>query len=107
VVIGSTEDTHIMAAYFSGLKDRDGLIPGAWPCQYTSRRHVGLPLILTVLTTTLGFASNLFNDIALIQHFAIAASFAMVVNGSHHDPVGSADVARHGSARRTAPEGPG
>lgn len=79
VVIGSTEDTHIMSAYFRGLKE--GVAdPRRVATSYVAR-HIALPLVLTVLTTTLGFASNLFNDIALIQDFAIAASFAMVVNG--------------------------
>lgn len=79
VVIGSTEDTHIMSAYFRGL--RDHMEDSRRVAVSYVGRNVGLPLLLTVLTTTLGFASNLFNDIALIQDFAIAASFAMLANG--------------------------
>ncbi len=79
VVIGSTEDTHIMAAYFRGLKA--GVEDSRRIAVSYLARHTGLPLILTVITTALGFASNLFSNIGLIQQFAIAASFAMVVNG--------------------------
>lgn len=79
IVIGATEDTHMMAAYFRGLQkneeySRDDAI------QYMSR-HIGLPLVLTVLTTALGFSSNMFSSIGLIQHFALASTFAMLANG--------------------------
>ena len=79
IVIGSTEDTHMMAAYYRGLRasgngSRDKAI------QYMAR-HIGLPLILTVLTTVLGFSSNMFSSIGLIQHFAFASTFAMLANG--------------------------
>lgn len=79
IVIGSTEDTHIIAAYFRGLEDRgdqvrlDGV--------HYMARHMGLPLVLTVMTTALGFAANLFSNIGLIQDFALASTFAMLANG--------------------------
>jgi len=44
-------------------------------------RNIGLPLALTVLTTALGFSSNILSSIGLIQHFAFAATFAMLANG--------------------------
>jgi hypothetical protein len=79
IVIGSTEDTHMMAAYFRGLaQDEPGVRYQA--IRYMAR-HMGLPLVLTLSTTALGFASNIFSDIVLIQHFAIAATFAFVMNG--------------------------
>jgi predicted RND superfamily exporter protein len=54
IVIGSTEDTHMMAAYFRGLKnDQDS--PRDEAIYYMSR-HISLPLVLTVLTTVLGFS---------------------------------------------------
>jgi len=79
IVIGSTEDTHMMAAYFRGLQNnvensRDKAI-------YHMVRHISLPLILTILTTALGFSCNIFSSIGLIQHFAIASTFAMLANG--------------------------
>ena len=79
IVIGSTEDTHMMAAYFRGLQNnvensRDKAV-------HYMARHIGLPLVLTVLTTALGFSSNMFSNIGLIQHFAFASTFAMLANG--------------------------
>lgn len=79
IVIGSTEDTHMMAAYFRGLQNnvensRDKAV-------YYMAKHIGLPLALTVLTTALGFSSNILSSIGLIQHFAFAATFAMLANG--------------------------
>ncbi len=78
IVIGSTEDTHMMSAFFRGMEECED--PRYQAIQYMAR-HMGLPLILTVLTTGLGFASNMFSDIGLIQHFAFASTFAILVNG--------------------------
>ncbi len=79
IVIGSTEDTHMMAAYFRGLNnDQDSQRDKAI---YYMSRHISLPLVLTVLTTVLGFSSNMFSNIGLIQHFAFASTFAMLANG--------------------------
>ena len=44
-------------------------------------KHTGLPMLLTVFTTFLGFSSNLFGNIVLIQHFAIASTLAILFNG--------------------------
>jgi predicted RND superfamily exporter protein len=79
IVIGSTEDTHMMAAYFRGLQN-DGNSSRDKAIHYMAR-HISLPLLLTVLTTVLGFSSNIFSSIGLIQHFAIASTFAMFANG--------------------------
>ena len=79
IVIGSTEDTHMIAAFFRGL-DNDAENPRGEAVRYIAV-HIGLPLILTVLTTALGFASNIFSDIGLIQHFAIVSTFGIITNG--------------------------
>jgi predicted RND superfamily exporter protein len=79
IVIGATEDTHMMAAFFRGLED-SGEDPRGDAIRYTLK-HIGLPLVLTALTTALGFGANLFSEIELIQHFAFAATFAMLANG--------------------------
>jgi predicted RND superfamily exporter protein len=87
IVIGSTEDTHIMSAFFRGLamgekpeKDEFDRDPRHQAIRYMAT-HTGLPLVLTVLTTALGFAANLFSNIGLIQDFAVASTFAIVANG--------------------------
>ena len=81
IVIGSTEDTHLMSAFFRGLDKNEGSESGKKDALKYMAKHIGLPLVLTVLTTALGFASNLFSNIALIQHFSLAATFAMLANG--------------------------
>ena len=80
IVIGSTEDTHLMAAFLRGL-DEDVEGDSRQHAVKYMAKHIGLPLVLTVLTTAMGFASNLFSNISLIQHFSIAATFAMLANG--------------------------
>ncbi len=80
IVIGSTEDTHLMAAFLRGL-DEDVEGDSRQHAVKYMAKHIGLPLVLTVLTTAMGFASNLFSNIELIQHFSIAATFAMLANG--------------------------
>ncbi|MFN3238659.1 MAG: efflux RND transporter permease subunit, partial [Pseudomonadales bacterium] len=87
IVIGSTEDTHIMAAFFRGLASGEKPEQGVnsddvrYKAIAYMATHTGLPLILTVLTTALGFAANLFSSIGLIQDFAVASTFAIVANG--------------------------
>ena len=80
IVIGSTEDTHMMAAFLRGLSQKQSGGSRKEAVKYMAK-HIGLPMMLTVLTTSLGFASNLFSDIGLIQHFSFAATFAMLANG--------------------------
>lgn len=81
IVIGSTEDTHMMAAYLRGLGHGNPQAEVRPRAVRSMMRHVGLPLLLTILTTVLGFASNLLANITLIQQFAVAAAFAMLANG--------------------------
>lgn len=81
IVIGATEDTHLMAAFLRGLDENAEHESSKQEALEYMAKHIGLPLVLTVLTTALGFASNLFSTIGLIQHFSIAATFAMLANG--------------------------
>ncbi|MBV1878347.1 MAG: MMPL family transporter [Pseudomonadales bacterium] len=85
IVIGSTEDTHMMAAFFRGIDDDLDKPQSGVTAKYraiaTMFKHTGLPLVLTLMTTALGFASNLFSSIGLIQDFAIASTFAILANG--------------------------
>jgi len=78
IVIGSTEDTHIMSGYFQALAKSDGNRADA---TRLTMRMLGIPLILTILTTAFGFASNIFSELDLIQDFAMASTLAIVVNG--------------------------
>jgi uncharacterized protein len=79
VVIGSTEDTHMISSYFLGIaqaKEKHR----AFATRFMMK-HMGLPLFLTILTTSMGFASNIFSNIILIQNFATASTFAILANG--------------------------
>ena len=80
IAIGSTEDTHMMAAILRGLDESSGENSRKEAVEYKAK-HIGLPMILTILTTTLGYASNLFSNIGLIQQFSFTATFAMIANG--------------------------
>ncbi|MBN4073488.1 MMPL family transporter [Mariprofundus ferrooxydans] len=79
IVIGSTEDTHLIASFLAVKKQyphRDAEF-----CAQFMLKKMTLPLVLTVLTTVLGFAGNIFSSMDLIRDFAIASSFAMLANG--------------------------
>jgi len=79
IVIGATEDTHLITSFLQtrhAYSDRDTEF-----CVRRMLRKMGTPLFLTVFTTVLGFASNIFSSIDLIRDFALASSFAMLANG--------------------------
>lgn len=77
LVIGSTEDTHMLAAYIQGFHKK-------LATKYTAVRfmatHVGIPVFLTSFTTTVGFLSNILSDIGLIRDFGIVLAFGMTAN---------------------------
>lgn len=79
IVIGSTEDIHMISAYFSRYS-KTGSNHAENPMRFIMN-HMAVPLILTVMTTALGFASNIFSNIALIQYFACASTIAVIANG--------------------------
>lgn len=77
IVIGSTEDTHIVAAYLQGLKhDNTGQ---RFPAIRYMASHVGVPIFITSFSTIIGFLSNAITDITLIRDFSIASSIGMLV----------------------------
>lgn len=78
MVIGSTEDVHLIAAYMSSLKQGDQDVRSL--AIRLMAKKVGLPVLITALTTALGFAANAITPIPLIREFAIASAFAMIAN---------------------------
>ena len=78
IVIGSTEDTHMLASYLHGVKENQPV--DRRRAIFFMARHVGLPIFITSFTTAVGFLTNALNDIPLIQGFAYATSFAMFAN---------------------------
>jgi len=79
IVIGSTEDTHLISSYMHEARHHPER--GRDFCIRRMIRHLGVPLLLTILTTVLGFSGNIFSSIELIRDFAMASSFAMLANG--------------------------
>ena len=79
LVIGATEDTHMLSSYLgevTRLDDNNRL-----KAVRNMLRHIGLPLLLTITTTALGFFSNIFSEIGMIRDFALSASLAIIFNG--------------------------
>jgi len=79
IVIGSTEDTHLIASFLDEKRQHPDRDADFWTRQMLHK--MGLPLLLTILTTVLGFAGNIFSNMEIIRDFAIASSFAMLANG--------------------------
>jgi predicted RND superfamily exporter protein len=79
VVIGSTEDIHMIASYFHGVSQAEKE-SRAFATRFMMK-HLGVPLVLTITTTAMGFASNIFSNMGIIQDFAIASTFAILANG--------------------------
>ncbi len=78
VVIGSTEDTHLLATYLEGLhkgesRDRQRVV-------HWMIRQVALAVTINGITTVLGFGSNAMSDTPLIRDFAIASSFSLLAD---------------------------
>ena len=68
IVIGSTEDTHMLNAYLHGVDNRKP--DRARAIRYMAS-HVGLPIFITSFTTAIGFFSNALSEIPLIREFAL------------------------------------
>ncbi|MDQ6951298.1 MAG: efflux RND transporter permease subunit [Mariprofundales bacterium] len=79
IVIGSTEDTHMVAGYLRALRS-DTPHPRLAAAKVMVH-ELGVPILLTIATTFIGFASNIFTGMGLIREFAIASSIAIAANG--------------------------
>ncbi len=84
VVIGSTEDTFMLSAYLHNVAAEEGDPDKNRIRRKATRfmmKHMGVPLLLTTLTTAMGFASNSVSEIGMIRDFSHAAAFAILANG--------------------------
>lgn len=79
IVIGSTEDNHMVAGYLRLLRP-EGTRPRLAAAQ-AMVGELGVPMLLTIATTLAGFASNIFTGMPLIRDFAVAATLAIACNG--------------------------
>ena len=81
IVIGSTEDTHMIAAYFRGLAEGpaggDGDSIQNTAINYMAK-HPGLPMLLTILTTALGFRQQ------SVRRHSADLPFCDCLNTGHH-----------------------
>lgn len=78
IVVGSVEDVHLTASYLNGL--HAGHPAPRQAAIAHMARHVGPAIVVTSVTTVIGFASNVISDIPLIREFSLAAAFAMCAN---------------------------
>ena len=76
VIIGSTEDMHLLAEYYAGI--RNGMKKEE-SLRHMSR-HMGTAILATGLTTYVGFLSIATNNIELLQQFGVAASTGILFN---------------------------
>ena len=76
IIIGSTEDIHLLAEYGAGIKDglsRQGAI-------VRMADNMGVAVLLTFVTTYVGFLSIALNDIELLYQFGLVSSTGLLFN---------------------------
>jgi hypothetical protein len=76
VVIGSTEDIHILTEYIEGVREGKERMPAI---NYMAEK-VGTAILLTSMTTFIGFLSITLNKITMLEQFGVVASFGLLVN---------------------------
>lgn len=76
IIIGSTEDIHLLAEYHAGTLQG---IP-RMDAIHAMGRNMGLAVLLTFITTYLGFLSISLNDIELLRQFGLIASTGLLLN---------------------------
>gem|GEM_PF-83029 len=76
IIIGSTEDVHLLAEYQHAREQK----MSAREALLHMNNHMGLAIMLTFITTYLGFLSILMNDINLLKEFAVVASTGLLIN---------------------------
>ncbi|MGE9292913.1 MAG: efflux RND transporter permease subunit [Puniceicoccales bacterium] len=74
LIIGATEDVHILTEY---REIRDEGITGLAAIEGVAGR-IGLTLMLTAMTTTLGFAVTGINALQIMQDFGMSAAFGLI-----------------------------
>ncbi|MBF0454704.1 MAG: MMPL family transporter [Magnetococcales bacterium] len=79
LVIGATEDTHMLSSYLGEVTEQKK--KNRLQAVRSMLRRIGLPLLLTLTTTGLGFFSNMLSEIEMIRDFALAAALAITFNG--------------------------
>ncbi|MEG3640413.1 MMPL family transporter [Magnetococcus sp. PR-3] len=84
IAVGSTEDTHMVGAYYHGLHQTD--LTGKKPHEIRAfgvqsmMKKIGIATLVTAGTTAIGFGSSIFSNIKILQDFGIATSLGMICN---------------------------
>ena len=76
IVVGSTEDVHLLSEYFAGVNLKG---TRALAIEFMISR-MGTVVMVTALTTFLGFLSICVNNITILRQFGMVASFGLFVN---------------------------
>ncbi|MBU3951318.1 MAG: MMPL family transporter [Proteobacteria bacterium] len=77
IVIGSTEDIHLLSEYMDGLEHHNGEKLAAMDYMVSK---TGTAVMLTALTTFMGFLSITLNQILILRQFGIVAAFGLFIN---------------------------
>lgn len=77
IVIGATEDTHMIAEFLEATKKgespREAVLVGIG-------KKLSTAFFLTAFTTVIGFGSIAFNDVIILQDFGIASALGFFLN---------------------------
>lgn len=76
IVVGSTEDIHLVMEYNEGIREMGTKKPAI----HRMISRLGPVILVTGLTTFLGFLSICVSDITILLQFGLAASFGLLVN---------------------------
>jgi len=76
VVIGSTEDIHLLSSWYQARSRGEAGLQAV----ESMGASTGLAIMLTFVTTYMGFLSISLNDIQLLQEFGVVASAGLFVN---------------------------
>lgn len=77
LVIGSAEDLHMMHEYLEGVEETNGDRDGSVKLMASK---LGLAVLMTSITTVIGFASIMYNDISMLIQFGQVATVALTAN---------------------------
>lgn len=76
IVVGCTEDVHLIAEYFRFRREGEGHLEAI----RHAMKHGILAITLTSLTTVLGFIALSLNDITALREFGIICAFGLAAN---------------------------